>query len=1090
MKILKILLLMIFFTQSVYSYNNPDVVNREYRIKEITKYLKKEEQIINIVENYIFLTGDLTPTKEEINTFYNFETNFWKGVANLIEFQFDNGTLILSNSLTEKNLITIDKITEEMYKQYKNKNINSFIKDNKVFVKLNINTTKLINFIKNLPEDYVIANSNKEVDTSKKKLEYEGNGFKISTYDKANNEWKKLGVYDLNDKKGLIVNSIEDLSNLGSIKETKAFIVNTSGTIEMKYSKNGWEQVSGVNTNFFIGDGTILDAACKIYNYDGGSEITINPEKETYVTNIEKFMKIDEANYNGFWINTNKTLMIIKDMEDTKYLTYSGNNNVKHIFICSPEKDKYFSLQKQNINGNQQWVVLTNSFEDLISFTGTLFDNQWFYVADQKLYFYKLNSIFYSKYNLVNSSFINFEKYVVGAGTRDLFKNVVLENKTYLTTLDDCPVKNNCSGETTQKYGGQKIGGLYSWSNINGELQDLISSSLSIAYDKGYTYFYDTNKKIYLKKIIDNNENFCYVEINNLEKVYMKNSELLLNEFIINNSNIKSYEISFPNKNIGCFNNLNNKYIQGTYKDYKNEMKILKGLNIENLYELSYWQPKEDTNAFISLNNETLVFTYKNKNWLNYKISVAKGDRSNLYYLDNGVKKLYYTSELGTGYFYNNGYFDTTLKLYVWEYEPTSTKQLNGFIDIFFISSFKIAYANLDKIYKEVYINSKKFIKKTFTNSNLSLNETYNKIVCLIDESGIAYNSSGIIIPQKYFSNDMIEIPLNTTCSNVLVHNNLINITSLDYIKDLTLSNDIIYNSEIILKPFFKNNFFINDSLKPYILVYGNRYSFDYNTYLLKNYTYEIYTTIDDSNKNTNYSTFGENKIYKWQYLYTNDSINNLVSEFKPKNCKEILNYLNISSGTNTIYTIYNTPINVVCDNGNTIIKNELLKDFIKLNYLTNTTKLNFTKDNLTFSFYNNSDNAINISFNIPIVFNSFSLKNFNIIDNSQEIKYSDKFKTSTYDTTSFNNFKVFLENQFSNLIIDTNYFSFGLYGNNGTIIDETGFEATTNINKTNITSNKIFEGQNIKFLLLFHNKDNTTNNIVLDNSLSITLYN
>jgi hypothetical protein len=282
------------------------------------------------------------------------------------------------------------------------------------------------------------------------------------------------------------------------------------------------------------------------------------------------------------------------------------------------------------------------------------------------------------------------------------------------------------------------------------------------------------------------------------------------------------------------------------------------------------------------------------------------------------------------------------------------------------------------------------------------------------------------------------------------------------------------------------------------LIVLGNRNTFN-QSYFSDYSDYKIYTIIDDSGLNKFSSLLGQKVLYKWLYFSTNvpRNINGLVDKFEPKNCLELKNYLGVTDiSVQKIYNIYGKEMNVTCENGNTIIKlKNLDSSYFTNSQLNNFSSYNFNKENLKWTFYNNSDNELTFSLNIPITYSTFMVRNFNFseqnIYNNIELKYNESFKTSLYNTQIFTLFKNNLLSTISNLNTKdpslTNYFSFGLYDSSNKIVDEIGIGTNYTI-KTAITDTKTYSNSTVKFLMLFNNKDTTTNEISLNSDSEIIL--
>lgn len=1086
-KILFLLLLIPIFLFSAYTTDN--VENQKYRLESIDKYIQKEKQTLLMVENYLFLTGDTDITNENIINFFSLNKNFFKGISSNYTFTLDNGTLIISNSLTNNNTIT-DKILNYYLKNKDNSYVSN-IKDNKVYINLPDNVLKVYDFLIDIKDSdtFVVINNSTNLDSiskTKKTLIYDGNGFKISKYNTDTNSWEVLGYYDFYNKKGILVNSEEDLTAIGGLKNTKAYVLSEDGSVEMRYSNGSWKQISTGSGNYFVGDGTIYEAACKIYNYDGGSELIVNPDKDEYLDTIEIFTKVDESDNNGYWISSDGYYLIIKEIADTKYLTYTGNTNVSSIFICSTDAESYYSLKKLNLNGSSTWVIQLSTMDDLLHFTGSSFSDTWFYVTETGLYLKKVDNLFYTYYKSINNNLISFTDYIIGSGSREVFDDITLEDdKTYLTTLSDCSTKNNCSGTTTKEFGGETYYGLYKWTNINGELQDVIKSTLTNAYTNEYSYFYNTVNSTYYKKVYDNNNNnFCYLNLSN-NKYYMANNNELSSFFINDSDN----SLNFPDSDINCANNLNNQYLYGTYTKYDNTTYNGYIILIDDLETLANWEPSQEINSLVVIDNVNYLFTYVNNQWQNLNIVVANGSRTDLTYYDNGITKVYYTTELGSGDFYNNGYFDTNYNLYQWRYEPNADKQLNGFIDIYKVSDIATAYNNLSRIYKETIINNELFYKKTY---NTSYGTT---ITCLEDENGNIYSKNYGKISSIYYYNEVLQFPTDYTCTNLILNDNdYIKINSLSDLNNQYFSNNIyfIFNDDYKLKYLYTNQYIISDDTK--YLVLGNRSNFNYNIYTSDtNYlNYDIYTTIDDSSENENYIVLGNQTFYLWQYyLNSTGSINGLIKEFKPTNCQEIYNVISTDYGTYEIYDNNNEERNVTCSNGNMILKLGDYKDNINITVLNSDSSESnyiYDEDEFTIKFLYNTNNILKMNIDLPFTFSSFKLVNQLSEDHSIEGQYNDNYNVVKYLSSDssytdlldyINNYYSFLDNKSDTS--KTNYIALSLVDNNNNEIDKIS-------DLTNSFTATFFYYDNINFIFMFNNKDNTDNLFYFNSNLEIVL--
>lgn len=1066
MKLIYLLLLPLLLL----GYDNPNITNREYRVKEINKLLDKEKQIQNMVENYLFLTGDVLVTKEKLTTFFNVSTDFWMGLQQDITLSLGDSAIVIDNALLDsKNTLNNEVLT--LYKTI-NKDNTSYINNNKIYIPLSHTSKQLITFFKELPtSSFFIKNHTIDENNfkTKLKLEFQGNGFGIAKYNTTTNQWEKLGEYDFSNKKGIVVDDVSKLSPITGLKNLKAYVVTASTIKEMKYVNSAWVEtstidISGITPGLpsnIVANGTILNAACSINNYETDSKLKIQPQGEPHLdTTLEFQKKLNGGNNLPYWSEASNLYLISNTFSILGETTLITG---KHMFICSPNRQNYHYVVSKNLPLGNKNVIHVPNVNALYPFNDW-YDGNWYYIEDLYLYVLKENGVYKSYYKLQNNSIIPYNDVVIGIGTRNAFINETLNtSKLYLTTENDCKIKQNCSGASKYVYGGKLESNLYSWKVVDNELVDIVSSTLITAYEMKYNNFIDKNGITY-KKITDNNGNICYKNSNG-EFVY-KNGAIVPTSIMYNSIP------QFPTKEYSCGNNALGKYKSLITTNYQNTSNTYSFFTLNTLNELSMWVPNITTvHAQVKVNNEDLLFSYVNNEWVSKKYVVAKGNRTNLFFIDDGVERVYYSTELGQDILYNNGYYDRNQQLYMWIREVGNSYAINGFVDVKMVDTLALAYSQIQTIFGKIYINGNYYEKITYTN-------TFDEdVICLKNTmDSKLYTKTGLAVPSTYVDNTLSKVyfPKNITCENIAINptSQKIKINAFDNLEGFNeITKTFEFNGLEVKIPLL-NHFIIRYDGEDRFIVIGDRNDVDITTFetLKTTYTFnnKVYTTQSLLNEDDNkrFIVFTQS-VFQWNYLNTPYSVNKLINQIQLKNCKEAYDYYGITNERMTIVDKNGKFQEVLCYNAATVFTLTQLKDYVKTSIIKG--QHDWNKDTLTLSTLTQTDNHIVFTIDVPIDFIRY--QPVLLVTPHSSLKFNTSYtigNEATFVASLVNNSVQGTQIQNTN----TNYCDMGVKDKNNAFVarfvDYNGYKLI----------NAIVDNTVVKFELINHNLDNSRNSI------------
>jgi len=557
------------------------------------------------------------------------------------------------------------------------------------------------------------------------------------------------------------------------------------------YCSNGkWINTSKINSNPLdtntttIGDNTLLNIVCE-------DTLTINSQAKNISvfpfdgTKKDFIKKINDTNFNDYWISNDNKDIIIKNMLDL--LHYQNNlSTLENAYMCY--NNKVVLIKKIKENGIKNWVVLANDYKSLfnlslntLNYIGNNKFLSWNYYNNLKSNDYKQffeispninttqkeNNIFYSKfnYNGINNNIIN-NKIQIGLNKSKftIFNN----NDIYYTIKKNC--NNKCFGTNlgnSNYYNGDIIDNMYRWfwdNNLNQFVDAKEITNIYDLYNSGnfalYVNYPGYNKIFYKKE--DINGNFCYQS--QTGEWITKNLQIIPNQYISNGiPNIP------PNKTCkNIFFNTNNIIILNSRTEIINWEKAL------NNYMAFY---------------DNLVFTKKISGkfgyWENNNELLTKGSRENLPIITNNNKK-YLTMILGTNldkydssktYRYSDfGFkYNKDNNFYQWV-NINTIKSINDYIDADCkTNNYAVDVCNLT-------YNGTKFLYKNnvcaipLNNSfcpvinNISTKYDWNNHNCFKDVTnadcnvGYTYNKNLNICIQQVCPSDLIYNPNNSRC--------------------------------------------------------------------------------------------------------------------------------------------------------------------------------------------------------------------------------------------------------------------------------------------------------------------------------------
>lgn len=698
----------------------------------IDDFIKKENIIINYIENYILENGT-KPNKATLITYFKLPTDLFTNIYNqnnAIDFEFNGNTIVLKNVIST-NLTEISDVNLAYYKNsqfHKNSYFGASFLEKNILMSAKVVST--LNFVATLVPNSVVSTTEPTTPTLKYWYKPSGDGT-FSMYIKNSD-----GVFVSNNYKNnyqtYYVNKV-DFSVAASCNHNDITFVNDSNLIEEYVCYQGkWLSKHNVETStptndVLNGDSTLNEIVC---NGDGKAvdSIAKNVSVFPFSNTKKEFVKKAKASgYDDYWLSTDGKDLVAKNALN---MLYYQSSTVENVYMCY--KNKVIMAKKMKVNNVDKFVYLTNSYKDLYQLTlntpewiGNNSFLTWDLVSSTRNDSYKQfftlspttstgivsDNIFSStfSFNGVDNSVIN-ESAII-ANNKAKF-TTPLANKMYLTIESDC--NNQCFGtgiKNSNVYSGTMIDGLYSWFYDDDNLQwvdAIVTTNINDLYSdtqKAYALYLDYTgfKKLMYKKE-DNNGNICYQSQDGIW--YTKNLQPIPTMYIKDNKpNLPQSrtcsDVVFDSNNLMVLNT-RSEIAKYTSADVNYQVISLGVISTKKGIDANdYWE------------NSTELFTYQT--------------RSNFPVITNNSKK-YLTLKIG-------GINTDTL-------DPNK---------IYRFSENGLKYPIDTNFYMWLYLESAKSVK------NLAdadcFNTNYTSDVCNLKYNGKKFN----------FNNNQCEVPLDNT---------------------------------------------------------------------------------------------------------------------------------------------------------------------------------------------------------------------------------------------------------------------------------------------------------------------------------------
>ena len=463
--------------------NNYSIAVELARTAKVNALIDKINALDGYIEKYVLETGDITPTKDEINAYFDLTNKAWENYnGGQINISFDGKKITLSNLFSKTPSDLVQKVFINSDKLPPLATVTSTATTISIPISTQLltfyNTTnKLIN------NKGITISSVEPKDTSK--LWYQPNGkggYDIYKYNSGTGKWDLLGSSS-NGGSGngslggnaIVVSSLDELKNIPATRGMIAMVSDGKKAIKYVYDGKNWVKASMVSEgggnadivgdqtkeDIHAGANTLVEMATTLFDKPNGTTMDIlAPDGEW----AGKMSFVKKGNY---WISVDKSFIIAKDIKTL----HNIKSEVPEDAIAWIPKDdnSMYKLQKKKIEdiGGNYWAYVTDNYATLLDFSKQnppKFDSDglYYYVTKYKKFFEKTDKYFKSTDKKV---FVSND-----VSGRDAFGNMVLEatNALFLSQFNDCHDISNgnitCHGTADEGYyTGQKIDGLYSY---------------------------------------------------------------------------------------------------------------------------------------------------------------------------------------------------------------------------------------------------------------------------------------------------------------------------------------------------------------------------------------------------------------------------------------------------------------------------------------------------------------------------------------------------------------------------------------------------------------------------------------------------
>lgn len=434
-----------------------DVSLEMARTKNVDSLTKRINEQYEYVTQYVSDTGDVTPTKAEINSYFSLTDATWKnydGVAMDFVFDYTNNKLIFSKPLENPSSNYSKIVVDSLINNKHLPTSTTLVQVDKVEVLLSAQFVSFVRKIDDLNTNHsgkVNIQMVQPSETGKFWYKPDGsNGFDILRFNPNLGTWESIGGTTANGRGiDIILKSEEELDLLPAFTGMIATVSDGSAAMGYIYDGEKWvtKSTTGVG-GLFNGDATIVDLATTLLEKAGGSIATVSAIEDEFAGVLE-LTKKDNSKHEGYWVDVANRFVVSGTLRGISTQNWLLNT----IGYFKKDDNHVYMLKKMDINGIR-WVYLAENLGSII----TMFDN--IDVSSGGYVFNVEDSKFYKKFGSVWQSVDGTVQATNDSSGRNAF-NSLMNGTTYFINFNDCSAS-SCNGDSSNGFfAGNQIYGLY-----------------------------------------------------------------------------------------------------------------------------------------------------------------------------------------------------------------------------------------------------------------------------------------------------------------------------------------------------------------------------------------------------------------------------------------------------------------------------------------------------------------------------------------------------------------------------------------------------------------------------------------------------
>jgi hypothetical protein len=463
------------------------------RTDKVDRHIDQTMALHEFISRYINTTGDLTPTKAEINAKYNLPDSSWEGYSDDIDFTIDDNMVVFSNVMS----LAASAIPLDYFKKTKKfKKMVGYIDKSNLNVKIPLKGSvyafmSMITKANANPKVHVGENA--PVNTLLNHYRPVGDGtVEIRKYNATTTLWDSVGY--IGSEQSLITSgktkclgtfdAEDDLLGIVALDQTCAIVFenNTRLTFHYVESADKWvnDKTSAKTSNgLFNGDATILEMATDFIDSDGGSKAQASAVDSEF-TGAKEFTKRDNS-LGGYWATSDNAFIVASTLEGL--ITQSWAENAIG-YIPDTFGANILMLKKLNVPGvGIVFAYLASGYDDVLDRFSDV-DS----IGTEGLYVYDvLNNTYFEKKGLKHFASIDG---LIEITSNDLGRDTFVSapGVKYYTTINDCD-EFNCNGTSGNYFGGTTKDNLYEFVNSEyGNRKNNLIDGVSLAsLNEAYT---------------------------------------------------------------------------------------------------------------------------------------------------------------------------------------------------------------------------------------------------------------------------------------------------------------------------------------------------------------------------------------------------------------------------------------------------------------------------------------------------------------------------------------------------------------------------------------------------------------------------